>query len=189
MRVINTNLDGVKIVEPDVFQDNRGFFTESYNERRFSEQGIDCPFVQDNHSLSKEAGVIRGLHYQLAPKAQTKLVRVVTGAIYDVVVDIQEGSPTFGQWTGAILSEGNHRQLLVPKGFAHGFCTIVSNTHVLYKVDEFYSKEHDRGILWNDAEIGIDWPIADPILSDKDSKHPPLKEADHNFEFGGEPIR
>lgn len=181
MNVIESRLKGVKLIEPAVYGDHRGFFTESYNEKLFHEHGILDRFVQDNHSLSKEAGVLRGMHYQLEPKGQTKLVRVVTGAIYDVVVDIRKGSPTFGQWEGFILSEFNKRQLLVPKGFAHGFCTITENVNVLYKVDELYSPEHDRGIAWNDDELAIKWPVSVPILSDKDQKHPMLHGADYNF--------
>ncbi|MBA2943263.1 dTDP-4-dehydrorhamnose 3,5-epimerase [Paenibacillus sp. CGMCC 1.16610] len=181
MQVITTKLEGLYIVEPDVHGDNRGFFMESYSSRKFAEHGIDFPFVQDNHSLSVETGVVRGLHYQLNPKAQTKLVRVASGAIYDVAVDIRKNSSTYGQWVGVILSEDNKRQLLVPQGFAHGFCTIVPNTQVLYKVDEYYSPEHDRGILWSDPALGIDWPTSKPILSDKDQKHPLLKDAEINF--------
>ena len=181
MQVLQTKLNGLHIVEPDVFGDNRGFFMESYSSRKFAEHGIDFPFVQDNHSLSVETGVIRGLHYQLNPKAQTKLVRVVTGAIYDVAVDIRKDSPTFGQWVGVIISEDNKRQMLVPQGFAHGFCTVMPNTQVVYKVDEYYSREHDRGILWNDPALGIDWPTNKPILSDKDQKHPLLNDANINF--------
>jgi dTDP-4-dehydrorhamnose 3,5-epimerase len=183
MRVVETKLPGVKLIEPAVYGDNRGFFMESYNKRLFIQFGIEYDFVQDNHSLSTEAGVIRGLHYQLNPKAQTKLVRVTAGAIYDVVVDIRQGSPTFGKWQGFILSAKNKRQLLVPKGFAHGFCTLVPNTEVQYKVDEYYSVEHDRGIAWNDPALGIDWPITNPILSEKDSKHPNLAEAENNFVY------
>ena len=181
MQVISTKLEGLYIVEPAVHGDNRGFFMESYNSKKFAELGIDFLFIQDNHSLSVEAGVLRGLHYQLNPKAQTKLVRVISGAIYDVAVDIRKSSPTFGQWVGVILSEVNKRQLLIPQGFAHGFCTIVPNTQVVYKVDEYYSPEHDRGILWNDPALGIDWPTSLPILSDKDQKHPLLKDAEINY--------
>ncbi len=125
---------------------------------------------------------MRGLHYQLNPKAQTKLVRVAKGAIYDVAVDIRKNSPTYGMWVGVILSESNKRQLLIPKGFAHGFCTLVGNTEVLYKVDEYYSPEHDKGMLWNDPDLGIDWPTTKPILSDKDSKHPLMRNTENNFE-------
>jgi dTDP-4-dehydrorhamnose 3,5-epimerase len=182
MKVSETKLADVFIIEPKVHGDHRGFFVESYNSATFKKFGIDFPFVQDNHSLSVETGVIRGLHYQLNPKAQTKLVRVISGAIYDVVVDIRKSSPTFGQWIGVILSAANKRQLLVPRGFAHGFCTIVPNTEVVYKVDEYYSPECDRGILWNDPAIGIEWPTSNPILSDKDQKHPLLNDAENNFE-------
>lgn len=182
MNNIPLKFDTACILEPVIHGDHRGFFMESYNEQRIKEQVGTYNFIQDNHSLSAEAGVIRGLHYQLHPKAQTKLVRVISGVIYDVIVDIRRSSPTFGQWAGVILSEYNHRQLLVPKGFAHGFCTLIPNTQVLYKVDEYYSTEHDRGIQWNDPELDIDWPISKPILSDKDKLHPSLKEADLNFE-------
>nr|WP_216855283.1 dTDP-4-dehydrorhamnose 3,5-epimerase [Paenibacillus alba] len=181
INIITTKLDGLYIVEPDVHGDNRGFFMESYNSAKFKELGIDFLFVQDNHSLSVETGVLRGLHYQLNPKAQTKLVRVVAGAIYDVAVDIRKDSSTFGQWVGVILSEANKRQLLVPQGFAHGFCTVVPNTQVLYKVDEYYSPDHDRGILWSDPSLGIDWPTSMPILSEKDKNHPLLQNAEINF--------
>ncbi|MBD8500985.1 dTDP-4-dehydrorhamnose 3,5-epimerase [Paenibacillus arenosi] len=182
MRVIPLALEGSCLIEPVVHGDHRGFFMESYNEKKFRELGIKHEFVQDNQSLSVETGVIRGLHYQLNDKAQTKLVRVVSGAIYDVIVDIRKSSPTFGQWVGIVLSEHNKRQLLVPKGFAHGFCTLVPNTQVFYKVDEYYSQEHDRGIHWNDPALGIDWPTSNPILSAKDEQLPFLQEAEINFE-------
>ncbi|ANA79725.1 dTDP-4-dehydrorhamnose 3,5-epimerase [Paenibacillus glucanolyticus] len=182
MKLTPLQINGAIVLEPKCHGDNRGFFMESYNERLFQEHGIRYNFIQDNHSLSSEPGVLRGLHYQLNPKAQTKLIRVLTGAIYDVVVDICKSSPTFGQWVGVILSEHNKRQLLVPKGFAHGFCTLVPNTQVLYKVDEYYSPENDRGILWKDPALGIDWPTSNPILSDKDQQHPLLKDAEMNFD-------
>jgi dTDP-4-dehydrorhamnose 3,5-epimerase len=182
MNVTPLKLTDAFVLEPVVHGDHRGFFMESYNDSLFKQQGIAYNFIQDNQSLSAEAGVLRGLHYQLNPKAQTKLIRVLTGAIYDVIVDIRKSSPTFGQWVGVILSEHNHRQLLVPKGFAHGFCTLVPNTQVLYKVDEYYSPENDRGILWNDPALGIDWPTSNPTLSDKDQRHPLLKDAEMNFD-------
>ena len=182
MNIIPLHLEEAKILEPKVHGDHRGFFMESYNEEIFQQYGIDQKFIQDNQSLSAEPGVIRGLHYQLNPKAQTKLVRVISGAIYDVILDIRTNSSTFGQWVGVILSEHNKRQLLVPKGFAHGFCTLVPNTEVLYKVDEYYSPENDRGILWNDPALNIDWPTSQPILSDKDQTHPILANAEYNFE-------
>lgn len=176
-------LKDIKVIEPVVHEDNRGFFMESYNKQKFVHFSIETIFIQDNHSLSKEAGVIRGLHYQLSPEAQSKLVRVTAGAIYDVVVDIRRGSPTYGQWEGFELSADNKRQLFVPTGFAHGFCTLVPNTEVQYKVDRLYSKEHDRGMLWNDPAIGIKWPTTQPILSEKDARHPVLANAEHNFKY------
>ncbi|HUC93014.1 MAG TPA: dTDP-4-dehydrorhamnose 3,5-epimerase [Paenibacillus sp.] len=185
MKVVDTKIAGVKLIEPLVFGDHRGFFMESYNEETYRKNGIAAIFRQDNHSLSAEAGVLRGLHYQLRPKAQTKLIRVVSGAIYDVVVDIRKGSPTFGRWESFTLSEDNKLQLLVPPGFAHGFCTLTPNCEVLYKVDELYSPEHDRGIAWDDPALGIDWPTSEPILSGKDRKHPILAEAENNFRYEG----
>jgi dTDP-4-dehydrorhamnose 3,5-epimerase len=178
MNIKDTKLKGVWILEPTVYHDNRGYFMESYNKSSMEQIGVSIDFIQDNQSLSKEAGVLRGLHYQLNPKAQTKLVRVCSGAIFDVIVDIRQNSPTFGQWIGVIVSEENKRQVLVPKGFAHGFCTLVPNTSVFYKVDQYYDPELDRGIYWDDPEIGIDWPVSAPILSAKDSNLPLLKNAD-----------
>lgn len=183
MSFINTDLLNVFLLEPKVYKDNRGFFMESYNAKWFKEQGFLYNFIQDNHSLSVESGTVRGLHYQLEPYAQTKLVRVIRGAIYDVIVDIRKGSPTYGKWQGFILSEDNKRQLLVPKGFAHGYCTLVNNTEVEYKVDNYYSPEHDRGIYWNDPDLGITWPTSNPILSDKDKNHPQLKETMSQFNY------
>ncbi|GGA43260.1 dTDP-4-dehydrorhamnose 3,5-epimerase [Paenibacillus physcomitrellae] len=182
MKVTPLKMDGAALLEPVVYGDSRGFFMESYNEQVVQNKGINHHFVQDNQSLSAQPGVLRGLHYQLNPKAQTKLVRVVAGAVYDVIVDVRRSSPTFGQWQGVILSEYNQRQLLVPKGFAHGFCTLVPNTQVIYKVDEYYSPENDRGILWNDPALGIDWPVSNPVLSDKDQSHPLLQDAELNFD-------
>lgn len=176
MKLITTELDGVWIIEPQVHVDNRGFFMESYNEAFIRGLGIPSTFVQDNHSLSKEAGTIRGLHFQSAPRAQTKLVRAASGAIYDVAVDIRPRSATFGRWVGVILSADNRRQLLIPQGFAHGFCTLAPNTEVLYKVDDYYSREHDGGIAWNDPDLGIPWPFAQPVLSEKDGRHPRLRD-------------
>jgi len=182
MKIIETKLSGVYILEPKVFGDHRGYFMESYNQKVMEELGLEYKLIQDNQSLSAEASTIRGLHYQLNPKAQTKIVRALTGAIYDVVVDIRKSSSTFGQWVGVILSAENKRQIVVPKGFAHGICTLVPNTQIMYKVDEYYSPEHDRGILWNDPALGIDWPTSTPILSDKDKNQPLLKDAEINFE-------
>lgn len=186
-RKIETSLKGVYLLEPTVFEDHRGFFMESYNKNDFKEIGIDIDFVQDNHSLSIQPGVLRGLHYQLEPKAQTKLVRCLKGAIYDVVVDLRKNSPTFGKWESFILTEYNKLQLLVPKGFAHGILTLVPNTELLYKVDEFYSKEHDRSIRWDDPKLNINWPVKNVILSEKDEKAPLLDEVldEINFYYKG----
>lgn len=181
MRVMETGLPGAVIIETDVFEDERGFFTESYNQEAFARLGITYDFIQDNHSYSALAGTLRGLHYQLQPKAQTKLVRVLSGAIYDVFVDLRKESPTFGQWGDVILTSRNFRQVLIPQGFAHGFCTLVPHTEVLYKVDEVYSKEHDRGIHWNDPALAIPWPGTKLILSEKDKVHPVLSKADFDF--------
>lgn len=181
MKVTSLTLEGAKLIEPVVHGDHRGFFMESYNEKLMHENGIMHNFIQDNHSLSADPGVLRGMHYQLNPKAQTKLIRVISGSIYDVILDIRKDSPTFGQWQGFILSDANKRQLLVPQGFAHGFCTLAANTQVIYKVDEYYSPEHDRGIAWDDPSLNIDWPVSSPVLSDKDTRHPLLKDAELNF--------
>jgi dTDP-4-dehydrorhamnose 3,5-epimerase len=185
MNVINTRLSGVYILEPKVHTDSRGFFMESYNKKLLDSYGLNYAFTQDNFSLSKEVNTIRGLHYQLEPKAQSKIISVISGAIYDVVVDVRIGSPTFGHWISELLSVENKRQLFIPRGFAHGFCTLEINTQIHYKVDEYYSPEHDRGIAWNDPALAIDWPTSNPILSDKDGKHPVLAEADINFVYEG----
>ncbi|HHT7187473.1 TPA: dTDP-4-dehydrorhamnose 3,5-epimerase [Bacillus cereus] len=181
MKVIETNFTDAKLLEPKLFGDERGFFTESYNKKVLEVLGITYSFVQDNVSYSAQAGTIRGLHFQTNPKAQTKLLQVMQGAIYDVIVDLRKDSPTFKQWKGYILSADNHRQLLVPKGFAHGFCTLVPHTTVMYKVDEYYSADHDSGLLWEDKELSIPWPVTNPILSDKDRILPLLREYKDSF--------
>lgn len=185
MYITKTTLQDVFIIEPKVFGDHRGFFTESYSEKVFKEHGIDFNFIQDNHSLSSEPGVLRGLHFQKGQAAQTKLIRVVTGAVYDVVVDMRKGSPTYGKWEGFIISESNHRQLLVPKGFAHGFCTLTPNVNFLYKCDNYYAPEADGGIAFNDPELGITWPfdLSKAITSEKDLKHPTFKEFEKENPF------
>lgn len=187
MNVLETTLQDAKIIETAVFGDHRGFFTESYTKEKFEDAGISFDFIQDNHSLSVEPGVLRGMHFQTPDKAQTKVVRATTGVIYDVIVDIRKGSPTYGQWEGFILSEHNHRQLLVPKGFAHGFVTLTPNCNVQYKVDAPYSAEHDGGIAFDDPELGIKWPIQveKAILSDKDKQHPTLAAFDNPFIWEG----
>ena len=184
MKVIKTKLEGVVILEPKVFGDHRGFFMESYSKKTFEEAGITYDLIQDNHSLSVDAGTLRGLHFQTAPMAQTKIVRTITGAILDVVVDIRKGSPTYGEYIKAIITADNHRQIIVPKGFAHGVLTLVPNTHLLYKVDGYYAPEHDRSLRWDYPELNIDWGWSDPILSDKDKAAPFLKDLDNNFIYG-----
>ncbi|TAK79437.1 MAG: dTDP-4-dehydrorhamnose 3,5-epimerase [Gammaproteobacteria bacterium] len=171
----------VILVEPTLFGDSRGFFAETYKANEFKANGIMPDFVQDNHSKSK-AGVLRGLHFQNNPKAQGKLVRVVSGSVFDVAVDIRKGSPTFGKWVSAVLSADNHHMLWVPPGFAHGVLVLEDNTHLLYKVTEFYSPEHDRSVRWDDPAIGIQWPMSQPELSEKDLKAPFLHHVDANFE-------
>ena len=172
----------VILIEAKAFPDNRGFFMESYQESSFDKNGIDDRFVQDNFSHSTK-GVLRGLHYQKNPKAQSKLVTVLKGEIFDVAVDIRKNSPTFGKWVGEILSEDNHRLLYAPQGFAHGFCVISNEADVLYKVNNDYSPENDRGIIWNDPDISVKWPIEKPLVSEKDLQQPLLKDADINFEY------
>lgn len=186
MPFIATNLPGLQLFEPTVFEDSRGYFFESYNEKYFKEQGIDIRWVQDNQS-SSAYGVIRGLHYQLPPYAQTKLVRVLRGKILDVVVDIRKGSPTFGQTYSKVLSAKNKRQLLVPKGFAHGFSVLSKKAEVLYKCDGFYNKESEGGIIYNDAELNIDWriPAEQALVSDKDKQLPTLAQCNNSFVFEG----
>ena len=182
MNIIETFIQGLFVIEPKVFADTRGYFLESYNQAKLAEAGIDYKFVQDNESKSGY-GVIRGLHYQLAPKSQTKLVRVLAGTIYDMAVDIRKGSPTYGQSYGLELSTENRKQLLIPKGFAHGFSVLSETAVVFYKCDEFYAPEYDAGIIHNDPELNIDWriPVDKVVLSDKDSKLPLFRDAKNNF--------
>lgn len=182
MKITETPIPDLLIIEPKIFTDSRGYFFESYNDARLYELGIDFKFVQDNQSKSCY-GVIRGLHYQLVPKAQTKLVRVLYGSIYDVAVDIRKGSPTYGKSFGLELNGENHKQLLIPKGFAHGFSVLSETAIILYKCDELYAPDYDAGILYNDPELAIDWKIPDDkvLLSDKDVKLPTFKEAKNNF--------
>lgn len=175
--VIDTKLDGVKVIEPRVFGDERGFFMESWNQRDFDSQVSKINFVQDNHSRSKK-GVVRGLHFQLPPHAQAKLVRCVLGSIFDVAVDIRQTSPTFGQWVGYELSAENKRQLWIPEGFAHGFVALTDYAEVCYKTNEFWAKESEGSIRWDDPTIGVVWPLETrPCLSEKDALAPFLKDA------------
>lgn len=181
MNIIRTEIQDVLIIEPRVFVDHRGWFTETYSEEKFKELGVDIVFIQDNHSFSAQKGTLRGLHFQLNPKAQTKLVRCTKGEILDVAVDLRKNSPTYKKWVAVNLSEDNKKQLLIPKGFAHGFLTRTDDVEVQYKVDEYYSLENDRSIRYNDPEFSIDWGVQNPILSEKDLKAPLLKDSDVNF--------
>jgi dTDP-4-dehydrorhamnose 3,5-epimerase len=178
-----TEIADVKLIVPRIHRDHRGFFSETYNKASLTALGDNLDFVQDNHSLSVERGVVRGLHFQIPPFAQDKLVRVIRGSVYDVAVDIRRGSPTYGKHVARVISAEDWNQFLVPVGFAHGFCTLEANTEVIYKVTNYYSPEHDRGVLWNDPDLGIVWPIieAEAILSDKDKKQPRLKELPNYF--------
>ncbi len=178
--LIPLEIPDLLLIEPTAFGDQRGFFMETYNRREFEKLGLKDDFVQDNHSRSVK-GVIRGLHYQLRERAQAKLVRVIRGEIFDVAVDLREGSPYFGKWVGVRLSAENRLMLYIPEGFAHGFAVLSEEAEVLYKTSDFYSPQHERGIIWNDPEIGISWPVQNPILSEKDRHWPPLREAERNF--------
>lgn len=181
MKVTKTGFKGLLIIETDVYGDKRGWFTETYTKKKFFEQGIEIDFVQDNQSYSAQKGTLRGIHFQTNPKAQTKMIRCIRGAIIDTVVDLRKGSATYKQWYSIELSSENKKQLLIPKGFGHAFLTVTDDVEVQYKVDEFYSKEHDSSIKFDDPEIDIEWGIENPILSQKDLKAPLLKDSDANF--------
>jgi dTDP-4-dehydrorhamnose 3,5-epimerase len=185
MRVEDAPLPGVKILAPDKHGDARGFFSETYSKSRYAALGIVDEFIQDNHSLSVEKGVVRGLHFQTNPVAQAKLLRVVRGSVLDVVVDIRHGSPAFGQHVAVRISAEDWNQIYVPAGLAHGFCTLEPNTEVLYKVSAPYAPANEAGLLWNDPDLGIDWPVSekDAILSPKDREHPRLKDMNRYFIF------
>ncbi len=184
MNIIKTEIPGLVVIEPKVFEDNRGYFFESYHEEKLSQHGIKTRFVQDNQSKSLY-GVIRGLHFQAEPYAQTKLIRVLEGKIYDVAVDVRKGSPTFGKWFGIELSGENKKQFYVPKGFAHGFSVMSETAVILYKCDNLYNPASEGGILYNDPDLGIDWKVepAKAVLSDKDKVLPLLKNAILKFSF------
>ena len=184
MRIIDSAIPDVKIIEPRFFCDSRGYFFESWNEKRYIENGISCRWIQDNESKSSY-GVLRGLHFQKAPYAQSKLVRVVKGAVLDVAVDIRKGSPTFGKHVAVELSEDNHRQLFIPRGFAHGFVVLTDEVIFQYKCDNFYAPQSEGAIAWDDPDLGIDWrvPVDKVLLSEKDSRHPSLKDAEGLFDY------
>ena len=185
MQIEETSLSGVLILTPRRFGDARGWFMETWNASRMAEAGLDLAFVQDNHSFSAAKGTLRGLHFQSPPRAQDKLVRCTKGAILDVAVDIRAGSPTYGKWLGVELSAENGRQLLVPKGFLHGFVTLTEDTEVQYKCTDLYSPENDGAVRWDDPAIGIDWGVAAPILSDKDAKAPLWPRSASRFVWEG----
>ncbi len=181
MKLKKTKFDGVYIISPEVFGDARGWFYESYNEKALREAGIKTRFVQDNHSFNSQKNTLRGLHFQNTPHSQAKLVRCTAGAIKDVIVDLRESSPTYKQWLAVELSPENHWQMYIPKGFAHGYLTLAPKSEFQYKVDEFYCRESDRSIRFDDPEIGIDWGCRNPIVSQKDKIAPLLRDSDVNF--------
>lgn len=185
MEKIATSLPGVYIIEPKVFGDHRGYFMETYNKKAFAELGIMNDFVQDNQSFSAQKGTLRGIHFQNAPYAQAKLVRVTKGAVLDVAVDLRKGSPTYKQWVAVELSAENKRMLMIPRGFGHGFRTLTDDVEFCYKVDNLYSKECDRGIRFNDPTIGVEWgEVVESLLSQKDTTSPLLDDSDCNFVYG-----
>ncbi len=182
MEIMQTKIPDVVIVKPKVFGDHRGFFMESWSKRAFEAAGLQYDFVQDNHSLSAVRGTLRGIHFQRGDKAQAKLVRCIRGAVLDVAVDLRPSSPTYKQWVSVELSAENKQQLLIPRGFGHGFVTLTDDVEFLYKADNYYAPEADGGIRWNDPELAVNWGIENPILSEKDSKSPFLKDAVTGFE-------
>lgn len=181
MKKIETTLPGVFIIEPQVFGDHRGWFMESWSKKKLDDLGINVDFVQDNQSYTANKGTLRGIHFQQYPMAQSKLVRVVRGAVLDVAVDLRKESPTYKQWVVVELSADNKRQLYIPQGFGHAFLTLTDNVEFLYKCDNLYSKECDRSIRFDDPELNIEWGINDPVISDKDARAPFLKDSDCNF--------
>lgn len=183
MNVIKTDVLDVYIIEPQVFGDNRGWFIESWSKRKMEQAGLFYDFVQDNHSFSATKGTLRGLHFQKNPDSQAKIVRCLNGSVLDVAVDLRIGSPTYKKWIAVELSAQNKHQLLIPRGFAHGFLTLTDNVEFAYKADNYYSPQSDRSILWNDPEINIDWGIENPIISEKDLKAPKLCESDVDFKY------
>lgn len=183
-----TATPGVILLKPRRFQDSRGYFSETYNQQSFAKAGVGAAFVQDNQSFSARAGTIRGLHFQLPPAAQAKLVRVLRGSIFDVAVDLRQGSPTYGRWVGETLTAREGEQLYIPRGFAHAFCTLEDETEVAYKVDEFYAPQCDSGLIWNDPDLAIAWPLASAaVLSDKDMKLGAFRDFVSPFRFEGAP--
>lgn len=183
MHIIQTNLNDVYIIEPQLFGDNRGWFMESWSEKKLEDAGLFYHFVQDNHSFSAQKGTLRGLHYQKGEAAQAKIVRCVRGAVLDVAVDMRKGSPTYKKWVSVELSAKNNRQLLIPRGFLHGFVTLTDDVEFLYKADNFYNAQADRNIRWDDPELAVAWEVEHPIVSEKDRNAPLLKDSDINFVY------
>ena len=183
MKIIDTKLPDVKVLEPDVFGDHRGWFMETWSQKKLEDLGLHFTFVQDNQSYTAKKGTLRGIHFQNGEWSQAKLVRVVAGAVLDVAVDLRKGSPTYLQWVGVELSADNKRQLLIPRGFGHGFVTLTDDVEFVYKVDNDYNKESDRSIRFDDPQIGVNWGVVDPILSDKDKSAPFLKDSDWSFVY------
>jgi dTDP-4-dehydrorhamnose 3,5-epimerase len=185
MQILETAIADVKLIKPVRHVDSRGFFSEVFKENELRKHSIDTDFVQDNHSLSVSKGVVRGLHFQIAPFAQAKLLRVTAGSILDVAVDIRGGSPSYGRHVTVVLSATDWNQIFIPEGFAHGYCTLEPNTEVLYKVNTYYSPEHDRGLLWNDPALRIAWPVSadEALVSDRDRKHPVLSRLPQHFRY------
>jgi dTDP-4-dehydrorhamnose 3,5-epimerase len=185
MQVLETAIADVKLIKPVRHVDSRGFFSEVFKESELRKHAVDIHFVQDNHSLSAGKGVVRGLHFQIPPFAQAKLLRVTAGSIIDVAVDIRDGSPSFGGHVAVVLSAADWNQIFIPEGFAHGYCTLEPNTEVLYKVSAYYSPEHDRGLLWNDPALDIAWPVSadEALVSDRDRKHPALSRLPRHFRY------
>ena len=181
MKVIETEIKDLYMIEPQVFGDNRGWFMESWSQKKMEEVGLFYNFVQDSHSFSEKKGTLRGLHFQKGSSSQAKLVRCVRGAVLDVAVDLRKNSKTYKKWVGCVLSEENKKQFLIPRGFAHGFLTLTDNVEFVYKADNYYDPQADRNIIWNDEEINIGWGIENPILSEKDKKAPKLSESDVDF--------
>lgn len=181
MKVIETEIKDLYMIEPQVFGDSRGWFMESWSQKKMEEKGLFYNFVQDSHSFSEKKGTLRGLHFQKGSSSQAKLVRCVRGAVLDVAVDLRKNSKTYKKWVGCILSEENKKQFLIPRGFAHGFLTLTDNVEFVYKADNYYDPQADRNIIWNDEEINVDWGIENPILSEKDKKAPKLSESDVDF--------
>lgn len=182
MQITEKNIKGVYEIRLNPIGDKRGFFMRTFDINEFNEYGLNKIWIQENHSRSTQQGIIRGLHFQLPPFAETKLVRCINGAVLDVFVDLRKDSETFGKWDSIELSAENKKMIFIPRGFAHGFCTLTEESEVTYKVDNYYSKEHERGLIWNDPDIGINWPVENPVLSEKDQKNMKLADFEEAYD-------